>query len=309
MSGILSRYGKRENLSPMSTLFFARLGNTMKGEELKRICQEYGSVEDVTISKGCAFVKFLTTDDAEKCLSDFQYFQNEYQWIVEWAKSTQIRDSDLDKKTLYVTGLIYKNAEETIVYDYFSEYGLIEKVTVVKRDTDFPPYAFIKYCDERSAQNALRSENGKDWDGTQLVVQFSETLESKKSRRIRKTKQPSTYTDMNNTPRHNNKECSFVEKSGSLIQSLISAFSFAWSDFNSDVLPQQDNDVIVRPLIPEIKKVDSPLLRGYEKLIHQLDDDESNSMNDLFEQEQEYSEQQTDITLSFLDDNIWKPYQ
>ena len=42
----------------------------------------------------------------------------------------------------------------------------------------------IKFTDEKYASTALKNENGKYWNGNQLIIQYSETLESKKSRKV-----------------------------------------------------------------------------------------------------------------------------
>ncbi|EKE41706.1 hypothetical protein ENUP19_0340G0011 [Entamoeba nuttalli] len=316
MSGVLNRYGKRENSAPMATLFFARLGPMMKEEILKKVCNQYGEVEEVTMvcdretkkSKGCAFVSFKTPLEAQKCFSNVPEIINEHHWIIEWAKSTQIRDSDLDKKTLYITGLQNCNANDTSVYDHFSVYGLVEKVTVVGKGADFPPYAFVKFTDEKSAGLALKNENGKFWDGGQLIIQYSETLESKKSRRLHRVKQTNKYMEIKKEPstRRSFKEIFVDDSTGSLIQSLLMAFgSFTSSEYLTEGYDEEGYDeVLVRPNIKDIRKVDSPLLKNYEKLIHQLDDDDNSSLTDVTED---------DIlnkhTFSFLDDEVWGPYQ
>ena len=135
-----------------------------------------------------------------------------------------------------------------------------------RADKDFPAYAFVKFVDERSAERALRSENGACWDGSQLVVQFSETLESKKSRRVRRQPAAPNYVSVESprVVRHAPKES---DDAGKYLATFVAAF-----------LPERDDtgfgDVLLRPADRSIGKVDSPLLRDYERLIHQLDDED-----------------------------------
>ena len=339
MAGVLNRYGKRENIAPMSTLFFARLGPMMKEEHLKDICSEYGEVEEVTMvcdretkrSKGCAFVKFKSADDAKQCLSAMSEITNKHHWIIEWAKSTQIRDTDLDKRTLYITGLTNENADDQSVYDYFSEYGTVEKVTVVGKNADFPPYAFVKFTDERYASNALKNENGKYWNGNQLIIQYSETLESKKSRRLHRVvnkQQNGSYTNIQketktkSVAKEKEKESFLDENGGSLITSLLSAFGSleslltipscfnslmsGSSSVNSQPI-EETGDVLIRRNMKEIKQADSPLLQNYEKLIHQLDDDDYHGEDYSLLDEKIVTV--NDEKSFFLDDDVWGPYQ
>ncbi|ELP91333.1 RNA-binding protein, putative [Entamoeba invadens IP1] len=312
MSGLLNRYGKRENAKPMTTLFFARLGASMKEQVLKDYCKHYGEVVDVTMvcdretkkNKGCAFVKFKTSEEAQQCLSSFENLQDNH-WIVEWAKSTQIRDSDLDKKTLYITGISNTKATDTDVYDHFSQYGIVEKVTVVGKDADFPPYAFVKFTDEKSANLALKNENGKKWDGEVLIIQFSETLESKKSRRLNRVKPQQTYISLQQQPELPVRVLRRIEpedddRENSLFKSLLSAFNFS-SESQPTPPPEDDDQMLMRKSISEMKKADSPLLHNYEKIINQLEEDGNTTLKDQIDEVKH--------PFTFLDDDVWGPFQ
>ena len=193
MSTSLSRALK---VNCTTTLFFARLGN-LKPEDLKAYCEQFGPVKDVSIiydpetqkSKGCGFVKFMTHEGAQRCLQEAPAVNQtdpvRRYWVVEWAKSSQIKETDLDKTTIYVTGLSVRNSSEACIRGKFGIYGEIEKVTVV--DNAKGVFAFVKFRSMESAAAAINEENGKSWCGNLIVVEFSETIQSKRSRRQKAT--------------------------------------------------------------------------------------------------------------------------
>ncbi|EKE39364.1 hypothetical protein ENUP19_0364G0003 [Entamoeba nuttalli] len=174
-----------------STLFFARLG-AIKQQELRQYCEKFGDVKDVTIitdsktmkSKGCGFVKFVNHVSAKKCLDASQKHidPSKKGWVVEWAKSTQIKEIDLDKFTLYITGITKEICTEEKLRNKFSKYGQIESITIPTVNGTVQ-YAFICFSTTEAAANALNNENGTDWDGNVLVVEYSEATESKRIRR------------------------------------------------------------------------------------------------------------------------------
>ena len=174
-----------------STLFFARLG-TLKQQDLRAYCEKYGDVKDVTIitdsktmkSKGCGFVKFVTHIAANKCLEASQNHcePGKKPWVVEWAKSTQIKEKDLDKFTLYITGITKEICTEENLRERFSKYGQIESITIPTVNGNVQ-YAFICFSTKESAADALINENGSEWDGNMLSVEYSEATESKRIRR------------------------------------------------------------------------------------------------------------------------------
>ncbi|KAL7716495.1 RNA recognition motif domain containing protein [Entamoeba marina] len=183
---------KGMKVNSTSTLFFARLG-AVKQHELKQYCEQFGHVKDVTIitdsktmkSKGCGFVKFLSHASASRCLDVSQQHHSENtkkSWVVEWAKSTQIKEIDLDKYTIYITGLTPRTCTEESIRLRFNCYGTIEKITVPMANGQLP-YAFIRYVTDDAAAKAIHSENGKEWDNSILIVEYSEAMESKRIRR------------------------------------------------------------------------------------------------------------------------------
>lgn len=179
-----------------TTLFFARLGQLSK-DELKEYCEMYGPVKDVSIMfdpttkkhKGCGFVKFVTHEDAKRCVEEApQRNKNDpakKNWVIEWAKSSQIKEGDLDKRTVYISNLTPANNSEDLLRRRFEEFGPIEKITNIENMKG--SFAFIKFERMESAVEAINRVNGTEWMGSRIVLEFSETMESKRTRRQKAT--------------------------------------------------------------------------------------------------------------------------
>ncbi|ENY59847.1 RNA recognition motif domain containing protein [Entamoeba histolytica HM-1:IMSS-A] len=179
-----------------TTLFFARMGS-IKKEELKQYCEQFGPVKDISMMvdtetqrpKGCGFVKFMTHEDAKLCVEEApkrnRNDPHKRNWVIEWAKSSQIKEGDLDKMTIYISNLNQQNDNEDMIRQKFSVYGNIEKVTTIENSKGM--FAFVKYEQMESAIEAINKENGKEWCGNLIVVEFSETIESKRNRRQKAT--------------------------------------------------------------------------------------------------------------------------
>ena len=178
-------------MTSATTLFFARIGN-MTEVQLRKSCEHFGVVKDVTIirdsktkkTKNCGFVKFTRVTDACKCMEYHKRRQTKRsEWIVEFAKSSKIKESDLDKTTLYIIGMTDKSCNEDYLHNKLDKYGKIERITIPKANQGEENYCFIRFEDEKCAAVAKDSENGKEWDGNYIVIEFSENIEAKRNRR------------------------------------------------------------------------------------------------------------------------------
>ena len=179
-----------------TTLFFARIGCVTK-EELQKFCQQFGPIKDISLMfdpetqkpKGCAFVKFMKYENANRCIIEGnQMNKNDSvrkNWVIEWAKSSQIKEKDLDKTTIYISNLNEKTNTEEMLREKFGVHGTIERLTIVNNANSH--FAFVKFEKIESAVNAINNENGKKWEGTNIVVEFSEAIESKRNRRYNAT--------------------------------------------------------------------------------------------------------------------------
>ena len=174
-----------------TTIFIARIGNRTENT-IRKIFSYYGEILEVTIlkdgekNKCCGFIKFKRIDDAVRCVTEAKenkgVFRTNKKMIVEWAKSSQIKESDLDKTTLYITGM--DSCTEEYIYEKMSPYGQITKITIPKTDQN---YIFVKYEHEEDAQKAKEGEDGQRWNGKRIVIEYSEAQSSKRNRRQKAT--------------------------------------------------------------------------------------------------------------------------
>merc|ERR1712232_1253850 len=201
------------------TLFIAKISRQMQDDQLKEIVEEYGEVESVTIiknhqtnrSKGCGFVKFAFREDAVYALSELKN-NIQHKWVVEWATSNNDPESlRVDKNNIFVGGLNPQEITDEKLNERFSAYGEIESLTLVNREnnTDIDQeennlsspspndptisrqrnaFAFIRYKDESYSAAAIKEQNGIEWLGKRIRVQYCESKEMKNKRRAKHMK-------------------------------------------------------------------------------------------------------------------------
>jgi len=77
-----------------------------------------------------------------------------------------------------------------MVKDRFSLYGTVTRCQlVVPTQKKIPSdsgysYAFVRYEDEKSAVTAIQNENGKEWAGSKLRVQYAESKMIKQQKKL-----------------------------------------------------------------------------------------------------------------------------
>jgi len=202
------------------TLFIAKISRQMQDDQLKEIVEEYGEVESVTIiknhqtnrSKGCGFVKFSFREDAAHALSELK--EKQRKWVVEWATSNNDPENlKVDKNNIFIGSLNPQEISEELLSEHFSVYGDIESITLINREdinnneqnfngvqsnqtddlnssTSRPrnAFAFIRYKEQEHSAAAIQAENGKEWLGNKLRVQYCESKEMKNKRRAKHPK-------------------------------------------------------------------------------------------------------------------------
>lgn len=209
------------------TLFIAKISRQMQDDQLKEIAEEYGEVESVTIiknhqtnrSKGCGFVKYSFREDAALALTELK--EKQRKWVVEWATSNNDPESlRIDKNNIFVGSLNPQEITQDLLTEHFEVYGEIESATLINReennDSSFRntspspngvsdesnstrprnAFAFIRYKTPEHSAAAIESENGKDWLGNRIRVQYCESKEMKNKRRAKHTK----YAPYNHAP-------------------------------------------------------------------------------------------------------------
>jgi RNA recognition motif-containing protein len=197
--------GKRlrvERAKVNRTLFIAKLSRNTTNSGLREQAQKFGPVESVTIiknhqtnkSKGCGFVKYSYREDA---MDAFVGLKNvNHKWVVEWATSTNDPDTlGVDKYNIFIGGLNPDEVTKEAIEAKFVEYGEIESASVINKEdgadgSEEPPspgprsaFAFVRYTDPSSSAAAIEAENGVEWLGRRIRVQYCESAEMKNKRR------------------------------------------------------------------------------------------------------------------------------
>lgn len=197
--------GKRlrvERAKVNRTLFIAKLSRNTTNSGLREQAQKFGPVESVTIiknhqtnkSKGCGFVKYAYREDA---MDAFVGLKNvNHKWVVEWATSTNDPDTlGVDKYNIFIGGLNPDEVTKEAIEAKFAEYGEIESSSLINKEEgadvpDEPPspgprsaFAFVRYTDPASSAAAIEAENGAEWLGRRIRVQYCESAEMKNKRR------------------------------------------------------------------------------------------------------------------------------
>merc|ERR1712232_1189010 len=164
------------------------------------------------MGKGCGFVKFSFREDAAHALSELK--EKQRKWVVEWATSNNDPENlKVDKNNIFIGSLNPQEISEELLSEHFSVYGDIESITLINREdinnneqnfngvqsnqtddlnssTSRPrnAFAFIRYKEQEHSAAAIQAENGKEWLGNKLRVQYCESKEMKNKRRAKHPK-------------------------------------------------------------------------------------------------------------------------
>ncbi len=84
---------------------------------------------------------------------------------------------------IYVGNMSYQTTEETIK-DLFSQYGEVEKVTLIKdRETQRPKgFGFISMSDDAAANKAIEELNQQEFEGRTLKINEAKPREERPRR-------------------------------------------------------------------------------------------------------------------------------
>jgi RNA recognition motif-containing protein len=209
--------GKRlrvERAKVNRTLFIAKLSKSMTNAQLREQAEQFGAVENVAIikdhqtnkSKGCGFVKYVYREDSMEAFAGLK--ANNRKWVVEWATSTNDPDTlGVDKFNIFIGGLNPVDVTKELLEEKFGQYGDIESITLINKDEGHESaeasmqgqgqalrsaFAFIRYTDPSSSSAAIEAENGVEWLGRRIRVQYCESAEMKSKRRAGKYMQSTT---------------------------------------------------------------------------------------------------------------------
>ncbi|KAL6071263.1 Flowering time control protein FCA, variant 2 [Balamuthia mandrillaris] len=179
-------------------------------QKLREIVEPFGPIESVTIiknhhtqkSKGCGFVKFEFREDAMEAFLSMK--QTHRRWVIEWATSTNESElmTGVDKHNIFVGGLNPTQITKELLQERFEGYGPIESISLVKKDEGEEPetgiprsaFAFVRFKDASSSASAIEQENGTEWLGKRIRVQYCESADMKGRRRLHQMPGASPYT-------------------------------------------------------------------------------------------------------------------
>jgi len=154
------------------TLFVGNLEVTISDQDLKRIFEKYGSVEDIDVKRpppgqgnAYAFIKFLNLDMAHRCKVEMsgQYI-GKFQCKIGYGKCTPTT-------RIWVGGLGTWTSLSTLERE-FDRFGAIRKIDFVKGDN----HAYIQYDSIDAAQAACQEMRGYPLGGPErrLRVDFAD---------------------------------------------------------------------------------------------------------------------------------------
>ncbi|CAG8536391.1 10257_t:CDS:2 [Paraglomus occultum] len=169
------------------TLFITRLHPNRVEEEIRSIFEPFGPLEEINVpknfvtgrKKGGGFVKFCYRDDAINAFNTLRQTSN---YFLEWVENLEkplSEEEEEDIHSIYIGNLNEKLVTKKILYEKFEQYGKIEDLHLVNRGKkhNIPAYAFIKYRDVLSAEEAISHENNKIFLERQIKVQRRLTQE------------------------------------------------------------------------------------------------------------------------------------
>ncbi|KAF9976820.1 hypothetical protein BGZ73_007727 [Actinomortierella ambigua] len=184
VSNHFSQWGKLMHVKVLKD-WMNRPYSFVQFEDIRKILEEYGSVEDVSIlhdsspsgSRRYALARFAYRDDAIKA---FVTLRASSHWAVEWAPNTNT-SSLLDRDAIFVGQLNPAQVTKEALRERFEQYGNIKGITLLNRGrlgTRAPiAYAFIEYSSDREASEAIEHENNTEFQGHTISVQYRETNE------------------------------------------------------------------------------------------------------------------------------------
>ncbi|KAI8612608.1 hypothetical protein BC830DRAFT_1170920 [Chytriomyces sp. MP71] len=120
--------------------------------------------------KGVAYVKFFSRADAIRAFLDLR---KRPRWSIEWAKQ-QDRNTELDKKSLFIGKLNKDTITEDLLHDKFSPYGEIERIQLFNHTNSKHAFAFVRYASDNDAELAIDELHGSRWLDHIIKVQYRE---------------------------------------------------------------------------------------------------------------------------------------
>lgn len=172
-------------------LFVGQVPKSMTETDLFPIFLKYGPIQDVVVirdkhtgqHRGCAFVTFLTNDDAVKCESELH---NQHT-LPGGRRPVQIRPAgrkeEVENKVF--VGMLPRDVREETIRQLFEPFGEISGVYIIRNNDGVKKgCAFVKYVERESAIQAIERMNDQAVEGAErpLIVKFADTRSQKRAR-------------------------------------------------------------------------------------------------------------------------------
>ncbi|XP_075795277.1 uncharacterized protein LOC102462236 isoform X2 [Pelodiscus sinensis] len=154
----------------MVKIFVGGVSPSVTVDELKKLFEQYGQVNECDILKNFAFVHMEKEDEAQKAISELhkQEFYGSH-LTVEYATS-KIRNA-----TKIYVGNVSSKATTAQIKELFEKFGKVVECDIVKN------YAFVHMAKEREAMDAILNLNDMPLEDQKIFVTLSKSNNSLKT--------------------------------------------------------------------------------------------------------------------------------
>uniref|UniRef100_A0A674I650 RNA-binding protein 14 n=1 Tax=Terrapene triunguis TaxID=2587831 RepID=A0A674I650_9SAUR len=149
----------------MVKIFVGGVSPSVTVDELKKLFEQYGQVNECDILKNFAFVHMEKEDEAHKAISELhkQEFYGAH-LTVEYATS-KIRNA-----TKIYVGNVSSKATTAQIKELFEKFGKVVECDIVKN------YAFVHMAKEREAMDAILNLNDMPLEDQKIFVTLSKRV-------------------------------------------------------------------------------------------------------------------------------------
>lgn len=153
----------------MVKIFVGGVSPAVTGEELKKLFEKYGQVNECDILKNYAFVHMEKEDEAHRAISELHKHEfHGAHLTVEYATS-KIRNA-----TKIYVGNVASSATTAQLKELFERFGKVVECDIVKN------YAFVHMAKEREAMDAILHLNDTPLEDQKIFVTLSKSNHSMK---------------------------------------------------------------------------------------------------------------------------------
>nr|XP_033812992.1 RNA-binding protein 4.1-like isoform X2 [Geotrypetes seraphini] len=148
----------------MVKIFVGGVSPAVTGDELKKLFEKYGQVNECDILKNYAFVHMEKEDEAHRAISELHKHEfHGAHLTVEYATS-KIRNA-----TKIYVGNVASSATTAQIKELFERFGKVVECDIVKN------YAFVHMAKEREAMDAILHLNDTPLEDQKIFVTLSKS--------------------------------------------------------------------------------------------------------------------------------------